>query len=82
MNFRIEMEINVFKSLIPDPEEHFKWVALIVQTSDCVDIPDQTELFYGMSPLAAYQKASLALATLMKSPEFFVPLIEKAAANE
>jgi hypothetical protein len=82
MPFTIEMEIFVFKNLEPDPEEHYKWVAHIVQTSDCEDIPDQNELFYGMSPLAAYQKASLALATLMKSPEFFVPLIEKAVANE
>lgn len=82
MHFRIETEINVFKSLEPDPEEHFKWVAHIMQTSDCVDLPDQTELFYGMSPLAAYQKATVALGVLLKSPEFFMPLVEKAVNNE
>ena len=82
MSFNIEMEITVFKNLEPDPGKYYTWVAHIIQSSDCVDIPDQNELFYGMSPLAAYQKAALALTTLMKSPEFFVPLIEKAVANE
>ena len=82
MLFTIEMEIEVFKNLEPDPEEHYKWVAHLMQLSDCTDIPDQSELFYGMSPLAAYQKAAVALASLLKSPEFFVPLVEKALANE
>ena len=82
MHFRIEMEINVFKSFEPDPEEHFKWVAHIMQTSDCVDISDENELFYGMSPLAAYQKAAVALGVLLKSPTFYNPLIKKALNNE
>jgi hypothetical protein len=82
MPFTIEMEITVFKNLEPNPEEHFKWVAHILHSSDCKDVPDETELFYGMSPLAAYQKAVVALTVLMKSPEFFMPLVEKAIDNE
>ena len=82
MPFTIEMEINVFKNLEPDPGQHYAWVAHIMQTSDCVDISDENELFYGMSPLAAYQKAAVALGVLLKSPKFYNPLIKKALNNE
>jgi len=32
MPFTIEMEINVFKNLEPDPGQHYAWVAHIMQT--------------------------------------------------